>query len=214
MYAAVGVDMGLDGGAVMVNGTSVLSYFSTPSRRVKIRKLTKSAKKNLYDESVKKVYSADMLVEQLVQMRDLALANSFNGIAVIVEDYTIRTGLSSPKSYISTGGCVQSWQDALAQLDIPFFMVAPITWKSDLDLNSDKDFSLKTLATLFTGNVPADVATDHNLAEAAMIGWWFEHHQMYRNLLNESDPRLHSRKQKNKAAKPNKPKRNPGVQGP
>lgn len=213
-YMPCGVDLGQKGGIVAIDeNREILFHRRTPMKNVHVRNLMKSAGKKLYVKSTKKIYNSQAFTAMLTELRELAISKGYIGPVVVVEEATVRTGISSPKTYFSTGGCLNAWHDALNAMDIKFFMVAPITWKSELSIPSDKEKSLERFSTFEFKNVPDAVAKDDNLAEAAMIAFWLMRSMQFGEILNGENPYLYDRNKRIGRIVSNPARKNSGVQG-
>jgi hypothetical protein len=170
-YLPGGVDLGLKGGCAFTHLGKVVYIFKVPKRNVKINSLRKIRKKITEVKKVVSVYDTVKLLEHL-DAADIKAKNlGFKGIKLVIEDFQQRPGFNHPKSYLSTGGCLQFWRDSCLIAGVNFYMVSPVTWKRDMSLTSDKELSCKLACDMFPGN--SVFIKDDNLAEAALLSHWF-----------------------------------------
>jgi hypothetical protein len=170
-YLPGGVDLGLKGGCVVTTASNVVYMYKVPKRNVKISSFRKAGKKINEVKKVVSVYDTYKLLEHLDNANEAAKKLGFKGVKLLIEDFQQRPGFNHPKSYLSTGGCLQLWRDSCLMAGIEFYMVSPVTWKRDLSLTSDKELSCRLACDIFPGN--NEFEKNDNLAESALLSHWF-----------------------------------------
>ena len=180
-FLPVGIDPGLQGGCALVLGTQVL--FAARAKVVKLPQTKVESGifikgKTRRDDQSKEVsiYDPIAAIDLLRQCDQLAASHDYCGVAVFLEEPQSMQNRDSHASYLSMGRCIESWEFASHKLGIPFYVVNPKHWKNTEGLTSDKQTSLDRVAAYFV-NPPTLVATDHNIAEAALLAAWAAKHR-------------------------------------
>lgn len=157
----VSVDPGLSGGVALVDGPSLIDVVPMPT--------------TLFQVNPKK---------QMVDGRELA-DHLYHWIAVhdvrraVVERVGPRPnqGVSSMFNFGMSYGIVLG---VFAALNMPVDMVSPQQWKKELELGSDKDLSRHMAVMLWPDfSETFSRKKDDGLAEAALLGYWFEEYSSF-----------------------------------
>lgn len=190
----VGVDFGLSGGLVCLDGNEVVLHSKMPVLKVPLIDGESTAKKERDSKSRSKeamkhqrskttqellprvmtVYDTEGIWQFLHQAARVATSRAYLGLFVAIEEPQMFIGKSSPKSYFAAGRGQNAFMLACRRKCITPVWFSPKHWKSALGLTDDKELSLIWAKEHL--QLPQDMSGDHDLCEAALLALFVQQH--------------------------------------
>lgn len=148
----VGIDPGVDGAIAMFDGTH-LFVEDIPNMDVKVAKKMKTV----------------LNFAALSDIFNFTFAGADHAYIELVSAMP-KQGVTSSFNFGKTAGCLEM---AVCMIGMPYTLVSPIKWKSELGLNSSGDRSRQRANQLFPSYAHFfKRVKDHNRAEAALLAWY------------------------------------------
>lgn len=177
----IGVDLGIGGGLVLLDGREIAFVAKTPRIKLgervafpipedeKQRKAQAKRKTKQFNPDWS-IYDLGGMVELVREAERVAIDRGYCGALLVVERYQLHIGKSHPRNYFSMGACYEGWQYAGHARGMTVVAVDPNDWKPHFGLTSDKQQSLDLARSSFSN--AQELGEDDNLCEAALLAKW------------------------------------------
>lgn len=194
----VGIDSGLDGAIVGLNGNIAVYAEKIPTYTMPVYRMERDEsydaavlrdlrgkpwkddsrryRKNNELKPAKKMrmFDTEAICQQLTDVGEVAIQAGYAGICVLVEEPQTLVGQRkfAVGQVASTGRFQNAMLGSLNHMKLKWLYVSPISWKQAYSLTSDKEFCISEANRRLV--IPEPHQQDDGVCEAALIAWFLK----------------------------------------